>query len=84
MKWALRILALIGATVFGVFSICFVVVDTEVYIEIYKLIHMFPIYRLESDLRDLAPGYAGLCIFRNSLYPSAAEDAADFKVAHYP
>ena len=55
MKWSLRILALAGTTVFGVLSICWVVVDTWFYIQIYKVFHKFPIYRLESDLKDLAP-----------------------------
>jgi hypothetical protein len=40
MKWTLQILALVGTTVFGVFSSCWIVVAS---------------LRLESDFKDLVP-----------------------------
>jgi hypothetical protein len=68
MKWALRILVLAGTTVFGLFSICYIAVDTWFYIEIYRLDHRFPIYGLERDLRHhLVPNVLAFAFF-GSLY----------------
>jgi hypothetical protein len=68
MKWTLRILALAGTTVFGLFLICYIAVDTWFYIDIYRLEHRFPIYGLERDLRHhLIPNLLAL-VFFGSLY----------------
>jgi hypothetical protein len=64
MKRTLRLTALAGATLFGVISVLNVATLVYVYIETYRLppppfpvpsYHQFPIYRLNRDLRDLAP-----------------------------
>jgi hypothetical protein len=64
MRKALRLLALIGTTLFGVTSVAQIVVLVYTYIETYRLppppfpipsYHRFPIYRVIRDLRDTAP-----------------------------
>jgi hypothetical protein len=64
VKKTLRLMALAGTTVFGVISVTQIAVLVYVYIEIYRLpipsfpipsYHQFPIYRLNRDLRDVAP-----------------------------
>ena len=64
MKEALRLMALAGATLFGVISVLQVAFLVYFYIETYRLppppfpipsYHRFPIYRLNRDLRDVAP-----------------------------
>jgi len=67
MKWTLRIAALAGATVFGVFSICWIAADVWFYVEVYKMDHMFPIYGLGNDLRNLVPNILAFILF-GSLY----------------
>lgn len=57
-------MALAGTTVFGVISAAQVAVLVYIYIDTYRLgpppfpmpsYHQFPIYRLNRDLRDVAP-----------------------------
>jgi|HubBroStandDraft_6_1064221.scaffolds.fasta_scaffold01987_7 hypothetical protein len=68
MKWTLRILALVGTTVFGLSLIGYIAIDSWFYIEIYRLDHRFPIYGLERDLRHhLIPNLLALVLF-GSLY----------------
>jgi hypothetical protein len=64
MKRTLKLLALAGMIVFGLFSIAQIAVLASIYIEDYRMLpppfpipsyHRFPIYRLNRDLRDLAP-----------------------------
>ena len=66
MKKLLRLLSLVGATIFGLASITQIVTLVYTYIETYRLpfpafitgkpgFHRFPIYRLNRDLRDVAP-----------------------------
>jgi uncharacterized BrkB/YihY/UPF0761 family membrane protein len=54
MRYALRLLALAGATVLGVFSLVGVVNLTYYHIEVYKSFHIFPTPAFWRDLRDLA------------------------------
>lgn len=73
MKKLVRLLALAGMTVFGLASITMIAVLTYTYIETYRLqqpafitrmpgFHRFPIYRLNRDLRELAPTvFAFIC-----------------------
>jgi hypothetical protein len=64
MKRTLRLMALAGTTIFGVISIAQIAVLVYIYIDTYRLgpppfpmpaYHQFPIYRLNRDLRDVAP-----------------------------
>ena len=64
MKGALRLMALAGTTIFGVISITQIAVLVYTYIDTYRTgplpfpmpgYHQFPIYRLNRDLRDVAP-----------------------------
>jgi hypothetical protein len=64
MKKALRLMALAGTTVFGVTSVAQVVILVYIYVGTYRLpqpalsipsYHRFPIYRVNRDLRDVAP-----------------------------
>ena len=64
MKRTLRVMALAGTTIFGVISITQLAVLVDIYIETCRLgpppfpmpsYHQFPIYRLNRDLRDVAP-----------------------------
>lgn len=57
-------MALAGTTIFGVISFTQLAVLVDIYIETYRLgpppflmpsYHQFPIYRLNRDLRDVAP-----------------------------
>jgi hypothetical protein len=57
-------MALAGTTIFGVISIAQIAALVYTYIETYRLppppfhipsYHQFPIYRLNRDLRDVAP-----------------------------
>ena len=74
MRYAFRLLALAGTTVCGVFSLLLLVVIPYQYIQTYKLVqsfptnrlgnnigfHRFPIYRVPSDIKHLAPFIVGL------------------------
>jgi hypothetical protein len=64
MKRALRVIALAGTTIFGVISIAQIAALAYIYIDTYRLgpppisipgYHQFPVYRLNRDLRDVAP-----------------------------
>jgi hypothetical protein len=64
MKRSLRLMALAGTTVFGVISVAQIAVLVYTYIDTYRLApppfpipsyHQFPIYRVNRDLRDVAP-----------------------------
>ena len=63
MTKILRLLALVGTTVFGVACAAQIAVLVYIYVETYRLpappfpiagYHHFPIYRLNHDLRDVA------------------------------
>jgi hypothetical protein len=64
MKRTMRLMALAGVTVFGVISIMQIAVLVYMYIETYRLppppfpipsYHRFPIYRVNRDLKEVAP-----------------------------
>lgn len=77
MRYAFRLLALAGTTVCGVFSLLLLVVIPYQYIQTYKLVqsfptnrlgnnigfHRFPIYRVPSDIKHLAPFIVGFVCF---------------------
>jgi hypothetical protein len=54
MRYALRLLALAGVTVFGVFALVGVVNLTYYHIEVYKLFHLFPAPIFWGDLGELS------------------------------
>ena len=68
LKNLVRLLALVGTTIFGLVSIVMIVVLVYTYSETYRLpppppsvlahvrgYHRFPIYRLNRDLREVVP-----------------------------
>jgi hypothetical protein len=71
MKTTLRLIALAGTTFFGVISAVDVATLVYIYIHTYQIMphifplpgyHRFPIYRLNRDMRDVAPIiFAFLC-----------------------
>jgi hypothetical protein len=63
MKYALRLLALVGTTAFGVLSIFLAVVYIKFYIDAYTAFHRFPIYGLERDLKYLVPTFLAFACF---------------------
>jgi hypothetical protein len=63
MKYALRLLALVGTTVFGVLSIFLVVGCIKVYLDAYTVFHRFPIYGLERDFKYLVPTFLAFACF---------------------
>jgi hypothetical protein len=70
MRKVTRLVALVGATVFGVITIAQIAVLVRIYIKTYRLppppfaipgYRHFPIYRVTRDLRDV--GDVGVIIF---------------------